>query len=65
MNIDWQDLGTAFALYLVLEGLLPFLNPAFAQRMFAAMAGAPGRQIRMVGLASMAAGCGLLYLIRG
>ena len=30
MNIDWHDFGTAFALYLVLEGLLPFLSPAGA-----------------------------------
>ena len=65
MDIEWHDLGTALALYLVLEGLVPFLSPALAQRMFAAMAAAPGRQLRMVGLASMAAGCGLLYLIRG
>lgn len=65
MNIDWHDLGTALALYFVLEGLLPFLNPGLAQRMFASMATAPGRQLRLVGLASMAAGCGLLYLIRG
>lgn len=65
MNIDWHDLGTAFALYLVLEGLLPFLSPATAQQAFRAMAEAGGRQVRAVGFASMAAGCALLYWIRG
>jgi hypothetical protein len=65
MNIDWHDFGTAFALYLVLEGLLPFLSPAIAQRAFRAMAEAGGRSLRMLGLASMAAGCVLLYWIRG
>ena len=65
MNIDWHDLGTAFALYLVLEGLLPFLSPATAQRALRAMADAGARQLRATGFASMAAGCALLYWIRG
>ena len=65
MNIDWHDLGTAFALYLVLEGLLPFLSPGTAQKAFRAMADAGGRHVRAVGFASMAAGCALLYWIRG
>lgn len=65
MNLDWHDLGTAFALYLVLEGLLPFLSPATAQRAFRAMAEAGGRHVRAMGLASMVAGCALLYWIRG
>ena len=65
MNIDWHDLGTAFALYLVLEGLLPFLSPATAQRAERALAEAGGRHLRATGLASMVAGCALLYWIRG
>jgi uncharacterized protein len=65
MNIDWHDLGAAFALYLVLEGLLPFLSPATAQRAFRALAGAGGRHVRALGLASMVAGCALLYWLRG
>ena len=65
MQIDWHDLGIAFALYLVLEGALPFLSPAGAQRMFAAIAQAPARQLRVVGLLSLLAGCALLYWIRG
>lgn len=65
MSLDWHDLGTAFALYLVLEGLLPFLSPATAQRAFRALAEAGGRALRASGFASMAAGCALLYWIRG
>jgi uncharacterized protein YjeT (DUF2065 family) len=64
MNIDWHDLGTAFALYLILEGLLPFLSPARAQRLLLAMAQAPALQLRIAGLVSMLAGCALVYLIR-
>jgi uncharacterized protein YjeT (DUF2065 family) len=65
MSVDWQDLGAAFALYLVLEGALPFLSPAGAQRVFLAMSQASAAQLRMVGLVSMLAGCGLLYYLRG
>ena len=65
MHIDWHDLGTAFALYLVLEGLLPFLSPATAQRTFRALAEAGSHPMRALGLASMVAGCALLYWIRG
>ena len=65
MKVDWHDLGTAFALYLVLEGLLPFLSPATAQRAFRALAEAQSRPVRALGLASMLFGCALLYWIRG
>ena len=30
--MDWNDLWAAFALYLVLEGIIPFLNPGGAKR---------------------------------
>ena len=65
MMIDWHDLGTALALYLVLEGIVPFLNPAAAQRLFRALAESPAVRVHIVGLASMSAGVALLFLIRG
>jgi uncharacterized protein YjeT (DUF2065 family) len=65
MHTDWHDLGSAFALYLVLEGVLPFLNPAAAQRLFAAIAQAPAGQLRVMGLVSMLVGWALLYYLRG
>ena len=65
MLIDWHDLGSAFALYLILEGLLPFVSPAGAQRALRAMSEGSTRQLRAVGLAGMVAGCALLYWIRG
>ena len=65
MSIDWHDLGAALALYLVLEGLVPFASPATAQRLFLAMSQAPPRQLRLVGLGSMVAGWALLYAVRG
>jgi uncharacterized protein YjeT (DUF2065 family) len=65
LTVDWHSLGAAFALYLVLEGLLPFLSPTLAQRAFRSMATTPERALRIVGLLSMLAGCALLYGIRG
>lgn len=55
----------AFALYLVLEGVLPFLNPGAAKRALTAMSQMDDRILRRIGLGSMIAGCVVLYLVRG
>lgn len=60
----WADLLAALALYLVLEGVLPFLNPQALKRVLTSMATVPDRQLRLWGLASMLAGALLLYLVR-
>ena len=60
----WADLLAAFALYLVLEGILPFLNPQAMKRVLTAMATFSDRQLRLWGLASMGAGMLLLYFVR-
>lgn len=62
--MSWSDLLAAFALYLVLEGVLPFLNPQAMKRVLTAMTTLSDRQLRFWGLASMAAGVVLLYLVR-
>ena len=64
-NIDWTALGSAFALYLVLEGLLPFANPSAAQRAFRRLAETPLMPLRIMGLVSILGGCILLHWIRG
>lgn len=63
--MSWADLFAALALYLVLEGVLPFLNPQAMKRVMTTMATLPDRQLRLWGLASMAAGALLLFLVRG
>jgi uncharacterized protein YjeT (DUF2065 family) len=63
--MDWRDLGAALALYLVLEGILPFLNPGGAKRAFVALSQMDERALRGIGLGSMIAGCVVLFLIRG
>lgn len=50
----------AFALMLVLEGLLPFLSPARWRQMFARALAMSDGQIRFVGLACIVAGLVLL-----
>jgi hypothetical protein len=63
--MQWQDLWAAVALYLVLEGLMPFANPGGMKRALAKLAGLDERTLRTAGLVSMIAGAVLLYLVRG
>ena len=63
--MEWRDLWAAFALYLVLEGLVPFANPAGMRRTLAALSKLDDRTLCIFGLVSMIAGALLLYLVRG
>ena len=56
----WQDFVRAFALVLVLEGLLPFLSPARWRGAMLKVASLDDRMLRSFGLASMI--CGLIVL---
>jgi len=60
----WNDLLSALALVLVIEGLFPFLSPVGFRKKMLAMLEMNDRQIRIASLASMAIGLVLLYLIR-
>ncbi len=59
----WERLGDALALLLVIEGVLPFLNPAGMRRTLAAVAQLDDRSLRIAGLTSMLAGVLLSYLL--
>lgn len=48
---------------LVLEGIIPFLYPKRWREMVSMLAEISDKQMRIVGLASMLVGTGLLYLI--
>ena len=54
----------ALALVLVMEGILPFLNPAWYRKMMQQMHLLDDRSIRIAGLVAMLSGLGLLYLVR-
>jgi uncharacterized protein len=55
-------LASALALVLILEGLLPFLNPGAWRRVFERALQMSDDQIRLLGLSSLAAGVVLLLI---
>ena len=59
----WKELLTALALVLVIEGIMPFINPAGLRKMIALVAQMDDATLRVVGLTSMVAGVLLLYLV--
>ncbi|WP_018953105.1 DUF2065 domain-containing protein [Thioalkalivibrio sulfidiphilus] len=61
----WNDLLAALALLLVLEGLMPFLNPAGLKRALLQVAELPDSVLRGFGLVSMVLGALLLWWLRG
>jgi len=59
----WDTLLMAFALMLVLEGILPFLLPGTWRETFKKLTESGDNQIRFIGLTSMLLGLLLLYLV--
>jgi hypothetical protein len=64
VELNWTDLLAALALMLVIEGIIPFLNPGFLRRMLVTAAQLDDRSLRVAGLASMLGGLVMLYLVR-
>ena len=60
----WQDLFAALALVLVIEGILPFLNPGRFRDMLRLLDTVDDTVIRRIGFFSMLAGVVLLLLVR-
>lgn len=60
-----DSLLTAFALMLVIEGLMPFLLPGAWRDTFRRLIEMNDGQLRFVGLSSILAGLILLYFLRG
>lgn len=60
----WDDLLVAVALMLVIEGLFPFASPSALRSALSEFTRMSDRALRLTGLASMAAGVLLLYLVR-
>ena len=60
----WLDLGAALALVLVIEGMLPFINPSATKKSLTHMLEMSDRAMRFMGFLSMLSGVILLYIIR-
>ncbi|HWW33354.1 MAG TPA: DUF2065 domain-containing protein [Steroidobacteraceae bacterium] len=62
MNLT--DLAAAFGLFLVFEGLAPFINPQGVKRALARLCEVRDRELRVAGLGSMLVGVIILFLAR-
>ncbi len=63
-GLNWDDLLTALALVLVIEGIVPFLNPQSLRKMLVTVAQLDDRTLRITGLVSMICGVVMLYIVR-
>ena len=59
-----KTLLIAFALVLIIEGVLPFLLPGLWREAFRRLTEMTDGQVRFLGLSSMLAGVLLLYLVK-
>jgi len=59
-----SDLIAAVALFLVLEGMAPFLNPRGMKRALTRLLDIGDRELRIAGLGSMVVGLAILFLVR-
>jgi len=60
----WSEFLTAIALVFIIEGIMPFCNPAGLRKMFILVASMEDKKLRLMGLTSMLSGLILLYLVR-
>jgi uncharacterized protein YjeT (DUF2065 family) len=60
----WNDLLSALALMLVLEGLLPFLSPKGFREKMLVMLQMNDNQVRFASLTAMLLGVILLYVVK-
>jgi hypothetical protein len=58
------ELGSAFALVLIIEGILPLISPNLWRETFAKMINFNNGQLRAVGLFSMIMGLLILIMVR-
>jgi uncharacterized protein YjeT (DUF2065 family) len=63
VNFDWTELLRALALVMVIEGLLPFAAPSQWRRTLFTIAQMENRNMRVIGLLSMAAGIAILQFV--
>ena len=62
--IAWDQLISAIALVLVIEGIMPFISPKGWRQTMLQASQLPDKVLRVIGLASMLFGVVLLYLMR-
>ncbi len=63
MDSFWIEITRAFALLLVLEGIVPFLYPKGWRQLLQGISTSNDSAVRITGLVTMVAGVFLLYLL--
>jgi len=61
----WQDFLIATALLLVIEGIMPFLNPSMMRQMCVIIIQMDDKALRATGFVSMMLGLVILYVVNG
>jgi uncharacterized protein len=64
VRLDWTDLFAALAIVCIIEGVMPFINPAGMKRLLSRIASLEDRDMRIAGFISMAVGLTILFLVR-
>jgi uncharacterized protein len=62
--VNLSDFLAALGLFLVLEGMAPFLHPQGLKRALARLLTVPDRELRIAGLGSMLVGVIILFAVR-
>jgi uncharacterized protein YjeT (DUF2065 family) len=60
----WKEFFIAFALLLVIEGIMPFINPNVWRNSLLKVSELNNNTVRLIGFLSMMSGVILLYLIQ-
>lgn len=60
----WQDILTAVSLFLIIEGMVPFVGPNFYRQAVVRIAQMDDNGLRLTGLTIASIGLIILYLVR-
>jgi uncharacterized protein len=64
VSLNLTDLLAALGLFMVFEGIAPFVNPQGVKRALARLLQVPERELRIAGFGSMLVGLLILYIVR-
>ncbi|MGI9202826.1 MAG: DUF2065 domain-containing protein [Woeseiaceae bacterium] len=60
----WQDILTAVSLFLIIEGMVPFIGPNFYRQAVVRIAQMDDNGLRVTGLTIASIGVLILYIVR-
>ncbi len=63
--MNWGVLLTAFALVMILEGIIPFISPRGYKNTMQQLTAMPESTLRSIGFGLMLVGVVFLYFVRG